>query len=286
MAFPNQWSPRQIPGVTPLIWALTRKRVGCCSQSETITTTSLCKRGPPQTARTGTCAVTESHVDFAATGANTVAGNNPAVWSFLYLDYQTPGLIGGYYNGATNTTIASAGNFTMSKTATGQYTLTVPGESPTTGMLIMSVANEVTSGVVTAPDDNILTYATGTGNSFTINSYDLPGAGFQDTKFVWAFISFANPIAPYVIPGDYNRDALVDDFDYQVWRSEYGKSSGWLPADGNGDGVVDTADYVLWRKNRASGSGAGAAAAIPEPAGATLILVLSLLRLPFGAFGG
>ena len=116
------------------------------------------------------------------------------------MDYQTPGLIGGYYNGATNTTIASAGNFTMSKTATGQYTLTVPGESPTTGMLIMSVANEVTSGAVTAPDDNILTYATGTGNSFTINSYDLPAAGFQDTKFVWAFISFANPIAPYVIP--------------------------------------------------------------------------------------
>ena len=32
----------------------------------------------------------------------------------------------------------------MTRTATGQYQLTVPGESPTTGMLILSVAYEVT----------------------------------------------------------------------------------------------------------------------------------------------
>ena len=81
--------------------------------------------------------------------------------------------------------------------------------------------------------------------------------GSKTPKFVWAFISFANPITPYVMPGDYNRDALVDQFDYQVWRSEYGKTSGWMPADGNGDGVVNAADYIFWRNNRTSGSGAG-----------------------------
>jgi hypothetical protein len=219
--------------------------------------------------------VTENNTDFGATGVD-------RDWSFLYLPYQTPGLIGGYYNGSTNSHIASVGSFTMAKTAAGQYELTVPGESPTTGMLILSVASEVTSGTpsVTAPEDNILTYATGANGKFTINSYDLPGAGFQDTKFVWAFISFDDPIEPYVIPGDYNRDALVDNVDYQEWRREYGRTSGWMPADGNGDGKVDAADFVFWRKHRASGgSGAFDGAAVPEPAGALLVAAALTLGL-------
>jgi hypothetical protein len=220
--------------------------------------------------------VQPNSANFAATGAD-------KVWSFLYLPYQTPGLIGGYYDGLTNTNLHSAGNFTMARTATGKYQLTVPGESPTTGMLILSVAYEATAGGVTAPDDNFLTYAAGPGNTFTIDSFDLPDLGvspnfgFQDTKFVWAFISFANPIQPYVMPGDYNRDALVDDFDYQVWRAEYGRTSGWMPADGNGDGVVDGADYVFWRQHRSGGSGAGEAAAVPEPA--FLFLAVSAILL-------
>ena len=222
--------------------------------------------------------VTENNADFGATGS----ALSTLAWSFLYLDYNTPGLIGGYYDGSTNTTLQSAGNFSITKDATGQYTLTVPGESPTTGMLIMTVANEVSSGGVTAPDDNVLTYATGSGGAFSIDSYDLPSAGFQDTKFVWAFISFANPLEPYVMPGDYNRDALVDDVDYEIWRHAYGQTTGWMPADGNGDGMVDTADYVLWRRNQTSGgSGTAVAAVVPEPAGTSLVFVAMLMGLSF-----
>jgi hypothetical protein len=208
--------------------------------------------------------VSSNAVNHGATGSD-------KDWSFLYLPYQTPGLIGGYYDGFANATLESAGSFTMNRTATGQYELTIPGQSPETGMLVLSVAYQANSGVI-APDDNILTYA-GSGNTFTINSYDLPALGtgpsygFQDTKFVWAFISFADPFEPYVIPGDYNRDALVDNFDYEIWRKSYGQTTGWMPADGNGDGVVDTADYIIWRKgDAASGSGAGSDTAVPEPA--------------------
>ena len=149
----------------------------------------------------------------------------------------------------------------MSRTSAGQYQLTIPGESPQTGMLLLSVANQVTISTVTAPDDNFLTYGAGAGSAFTINSYDIvTGApvAFEDTKFVWAFIKFADPIEPYVIPGDFNRDALVDNFDYQVWRTQYGNPAALTydgDADGNGDGVVDSADYVLWRNNAAGGSG-------------------------------
>ena len=171
----------------------------------------------------------------------------------------------------------------MTRTALGQYQLTIPGQSPTTGMLILTVANEISNASTTAPDDNILTYATGSGSSFTINSFDLPDLGsassnFSDTKFVWAFISFANPVSPYFLPGDYNHDWLVDNADYATWRSQYGQSSGYMTADGNGDGRVDTADYVLWRKYRsASGSGAIEGGAVPEPATFSLCFSLCLL---------
>ncbi len=229
--------------------------------------------------------------NFSATGTDTVptaSGSDAAAhWSFLYLPYQTPGLIGGYYDGFTGTNLQSAGGFTMTRTATGQYQLTVPGQSPTTGMLILSVAYEATASGVTAPDDNILTYAAGAGSSFTINSFDLPDLGVgpnygaQDTKFVWAFLSFADPIEPYVIPGDYNRDALVDDFDFQKWRSQYGKSTGWLPADGNGDGIVDSSDYIFWRQHQSGATGTGEAAVIPEPACTVLVVSGVLMGLSY-----
>jgi hypothetical protein len=231
--------------------------------------------------------VQANSANFSATGTDLVStpSNAPADWSFLYLSYQTPGLIGGYFNGATGTNLQSRGTFSMSRTAAGQYQLTIPGESPQTGMLLLSVANQVTISTVTAPDDNFLTYGAGAGGAFTINSYDIvTGApvGFEDTKFVWAFISFDNPLEPYVIPGDFNRDALVDNFDYQVWRTQFGKTAALTDggdADGNGDGVVDSADYVLWRNNQTGGSGAGAA--IPEPNSIALVIPVALAGLSF-----
>ena len=50
------------------------------------------------------------------------------------------------------------------------------------------------------------------------------------------------------IPGDYNQSGVVDQSDYDLWRSEYGNVIE-SPADGNGDGNVDAADYVVWRQN-------------------------------------
>jgi hypothetical protein len=219
--------------------------------------------------------VAPNSVDHAATASD-------KDWSFLYLPYQTPGLIGGYYDGLTNTMLHSAGNASITRLGTGQYQLTVPGQTTDTGMLIMSIAYEATASGVTAPDDNILTYGTGTGGTFTINSYDLPNLNLQDTKFVWAFLSFDSPIAPYVMPGDFNRDALVDQFDFELWRSQYGRASGFLQADGNNDGVVDGADYVLWRKAIAAGSGSSANS-IPEPAGLFLISCVVQLGIYFRA---
>ncbi len=69
-----------------------------------------------------------------------------------------------------------------------------------------------------------------------------------------------------IIPlqGDYNLDNTVNSQDYQVWRLNYGATSGiGLQADGNNNGVVDAADYTIWRKNLgATTTGQGAVAAL------------------------
>ncbi len=195
---------------------------------------------------------------------NHAATGEDREWSFVYLPYDTEGLVGGYYDGLANSNLASVGDFTMNRLATGQYELTVPGESPETGMLILSVAHQATS-TVTAPDDNVLTYEASPTGSFLIDSYDLPALGFQDTKFVWAFLSFENPISPFVLPGDFNGDGTVDAGDYQVWRAQFGQAGQSLSADGNGDGLVDAADYVVWRKGLNTPLGANENGVVPEP---------------------
>jgi hypothetical protein len=66
------------------------------------------------------------------------------------------------------------------------------------------------------------------------------------------------------LPGDYNRDGMVDAGDYIVWRKALSAQN--LIADGDRDGMVDEADYELMREffgvslELVSGG-----AAVPEP---------------------
>ena len=49
--------------------------------------------------------------------------------------------------------------------------------------------------------------------------------------------------------GDYNRDGVVDQADYNLWRRKtFGKNVNRRDgADGNGDGVINQADFDVWR---------------------------------------
>jgi hypothetical protein len=75
--------------------------------------------------------------------------------------------------------------------------------------------------------------------------------------------------------GDYDLNGVVDQGDYDSWRTAYGSAS--VAADGNRDGVVDAADYSVWR-DAFEGSIATLAqqnVAVPEPASLVLILLLA-----------
>ena len=114
-------------------------------------------------------------------------------FSLLFIPYSATGLIGGRYNGLNDSMILSVGDPSISREATGEFRLSVPGHTPQTGTLLLTQSYEVTSGGITAPDDNILTYQAD-GNDFIIHSYDLGGAStLQNSQFVFAFIPFDSP---------------------------------------------------------------------------------------------
>jgi subtilisin-like proprotein convertase family protein len=71
------------------------------------------------------------------------------------------------------------------------------------------------------------------------------------------------------LEGDFNRDNVVDDADYVLWRKTSGSSvpNFFDGADGNGNGVVDQPDYEIWRANYGR--------TLPPPASGSETLVLA-----------
>lgn len=84
---------------------------------------------------------------------------------------------------------------------------------------------------------------------------------------------------PPPIPGDANRDGIVDAADFTLWADNYGKAANFSNGDFNRDGFVDVADFTLWADNY---SPSMLAVAVPEPAsiglGALGLLSLALWR--------
>jgi len=207
---------------------------------------------------------------FLATGTDTAAD-----FSVLYIPMETENLIGGRYDGVAGANLTSAGTFTMDRLATGEYRLTIPGETPDTGMLILTTSYETTTSI-TAPDDNILTYENDGMGRFLINSFDLTSSTtltLQNTQFVWAFVSFTDPITMEqpLSPGDVNFDGLVNIFDINFVSTNWG---GIGPeGDANFDGMVNIFDINLISANWSP------VAAVPEPSSFALLLVAGMLGL-------
>jgi hypothetical protein len=117
----------------------------------------------------------------------------------------------------------------------------------------------------------------GLGNIFTpLGEQDLEiVAVTADLEDLFLDVSYVN--APTTLPGDYNRNGVVDAADYVVWRKTLGQNvPNGTGADGDGNGVVQPNDYNFWRARFGSTNGAGALLSAPVPEPGSLLLAAAM----------
>jgi hypothetical protein len=118
------------------------------------------------------------------------AGTEQDPVAFAYIPRGTENVVFGRINGNGGATL-SQGEFTIRPAGTGLYRLSIAGQSPTSGTLIVSP-----EGFVSSNADNIVTYRAD-GNDWLILTQDLPGPSAQgvggEGSFSFAFLPQAPP---------------------------------------------------------------------------------------------
>ena len=129
--------------------------------------------------------------------------------AFTYLPFGTPDVTMGRITGS-GAAVLSQGEFGIRRTATGTYRLSIPGESPTSGVLMVSP-----EGLVSGNVDNIVTYQA-VGNEWEIQTRDLPqnpptlqNVGDTEPSFNFAFLPLASPPAGPVARPAYDPDRVA-----------------------------------------------------------------------------
>ncbi|WP_425396416.1 LamG domain-containing protein [Aeoliella sp.] len=87
-------------------------------------------------------------------------------------------------------------------------------------------------------------------------------------------------LAATQLPGDFNRDGLVNLADYAVWRNSLGQTGDGLMADADHSGIVGVEDYEIWKSffsSAVSMMDPSSVAAVPTPPANQLAFALALL---------
>lgn len=153
--------------------------------------------------------------DSALTSDEAAVGQSQ--FEFVYIPYNAQNLTGGYINGTTGGSIRSAGSFTMARTGTGTYELTVPGKSGTNGTLLLQVADFEAGASMPMASRAFLSYQynPGTGR-FVIQCRRATTdtvSDLADANFYFTWVDFQNPLSPPEGPRFRNLDAVaVTDF--------------------------------------------------------------------------
>jgi len=201
-----------------------------------------------------------------------------AQWSFVYVDYDAPGLIGGRI-ADDGQKLKDKGSFSVSHVAgSGVYRITITGYTPADGVLLLTVAGFETDGI-TAPADNIISYEA-SGSEFVVCVRDRNGSStpVQDGSFVFIFVPFDSQLMP-AVPGDANYDGAVDEEDSAILSGHWGEGNAtWAEGDFNLDGSGGPADAAIMVANWGYGT-AEAQSPVPEPSTLVSLLVLSPLLL-------
>jgi hypothetical protein len=158
---------------------------------------------------------------------------------------------------------------------------------PAAGSLLLDFQIAGSSGTPIRRDaqtgDPNTTILTGFGSATAVTG-NKPGFGFV-TEFTFEPIPGTD-----VLPGDYDKNSVVDVADYIVWRSMTGQAGSGLAADGDASGMIDDADYTIWRAHfgafaARAGSVDGTAerssesTAVPEPSTFRALIVFTSVML-------
>jgi len=125
-------------------------------------------------------------------------------FGFVFIPYTAGNLVGGHVKGSAGSKINGAGDYSIRRLAAGRYELTLPGETGTTGMLLLQNAGVHPSDPALA-DDSALSYEYAGGNTFIVESHSVVPGGSdtiatRDTDFYFAWVDFTNPLTPSPAP--------------------------------------------------------------------------------------
>lgn len=104
--------------------------------------------------------------------------------AFVYVPLSNTTVIAGKFNGGANNIALQNAPFDVANPSAGNYRLTIPGHSPSTGVLVISAEGGAGNNV-----DNPVSFVAN-GNGWDIQTRDLPNMGLQNIGTADAVVSF------------------------------------------------------------------------------------------------
>lgn len=147
----------------------------------------------------------------SATDAETLVDAGQSEFQFVYVPFNASNLIGGHINGTDGARRKAVGEFSLSRSGTGLYTLTIPGKSATNGTLLLQAAG-LEAGTSAPLALRAFLTCQYTNGAFVIQSRQTisdTDAGLVDASFYFAWIDFATPPAPPAGPRFRSRPATA-----------------------------------------------------------------------------
>jgi VCBS repeat-containing protein len=130
--------------------------------------------------------------------AGNFASGEAAAFSVLYVPRSAQGLVGGVIrgdSGIANPVIQSFGDFSIQRTSNGNWNMSIPGQSPTTGVLIIETADQDRAR---ATNSYFSYQAAANGTDFAIRQLQFESATAANSlndDFVVLFVPFENQLA-------------------------------------------------------------------------------------------